>query len=88
MDTTLVGENTDLLILLCYHASLDSRNIFFRPESKKITKKPRVWSIKAVKEQLGPEIAATFSFCMQSLDVILPHTYMALERTLLSRSLN
>ena len=29
MDTALVGEDTDLLILLCCHASLDSHNIFF-----------------------------------------------------------
>jgi len=28
MDIALVGEDTDLLILLCYHASLDSYNIF------------------------------------------------------------
>ena len=29
MDTALVGEDTDLLILLCYHASLDSQNMHF-----------------------------------------------------------
>ena len=62
MDTVLVGENTDLLILLCYHANLDSHNIFFRPEPKKNTKKPRLWSIKAVKEQLGPEICSNILF--------------------------
>ena len=29
MDTALVGEDTDLLILLCYHASLiQAQNIF------------------------------------------------------------
>ena len=55
MDTAMVGEDTDLLSLLCYHASLDSHNIFFQPEPKKNTKKPQVWNIKAVKEQLGPE---------------------------------
>ena len=27
------GNDTDLLILLCYHASFDSQRIFFRPES-------------------------------------------------------
>ena len=50
MDTTLVGEDTDLLILLCYHANLDSHNIFniyFQPEPKKNMKKPEVWNIKA-----------------------------------------
>ena len=58
MDTVLVGDDTDLLVLLCYHASLDSHSIFFRPEPKKNTKNPGVWDIKAVREQLGPEICA------------------------------
>ena len=61
MDIALVGEDTDLLILLCYHASLDSHKKF-RPEPKKNTKKPRVWSIKTVKEQLGPEICSNILF--------------------------
>ncbi len=62
MDTALVGEDSDLLILLCYHASLDSHNIFFRPEPKKTAKKPRVWDIKDVKEQLGPEVCRNILF--------------------------
>ena len=32
VNTMLVGDDTDLLVLLCYHASLDSYNLFFRPE--------------------------------------------------------
>ena len=31
----LVGEDTDLIILLCYHANLDSHDIFFHSEPKK-----------------------------------------------------
>ena len=44
---------TDILVLLCYHAHLKSRNIFFKPEPKKATMK---WNITAVKEKLGFEI--------------------------------
>ena len=62
MDTALVGEDTDLLILLCYHAGLESHYIFFRPEPKKNVKKPKVWNIKAVKEQLGSEICSNIPF--------------------------
>ena len=61
MDAALVGEDTDLLILLCYHTSLDSQNTFW-PEAKKNMKKPKVWNIKAVKEQLGPEICSNILF--------------------------
>jgi hypothetical protein len=52
-DTVLVGDDRDLLILLCCHACFDSHDIFFRPEPKKTTKHHRVWNIKAIKEQLG-----------------------------------
>lgn len=62
MDTTVVGDDTDLLALLCYHASLDSHNIFFKPVPKKNTKKPRIWNISAVKEQLGPEVCTNILF--------------------------
>ena len=36
--TVLGGHDTDLIILLCYHASLDSHDIFFCPEPRKNTK--------------------------------------------------
>ena len=62
INTVLVGDDTDLLILLCYHASLDSHSIFFRPEPKKTTKNPRICDIKAVKEQLGPEVCSHILF--------------------------
>ena len=61
-DKVLVGNDTDLLVLLCYHANLESYNILFRPEPKKNTKNPKVWDIKAVKEELGPEICNSVLF--------------------------
>ena len=61
-DTVLLGDYTDLLVLLCYHANLDSYNILFRPEPKKNTKNPKVWDIKAVKVALGPEICNSVLF--------------------------
>ena len=30
-DTVLVGDDIDILVLLCYHACLESHNIFFKP---------------------------------------------------------
>ncbi|KAJ8417704.1 hypothetical protein AAFF_G00225470 [Aldrovandia affinis] len=52
----------NLLILLIYHANLKSHNLFFTPEPKKSTKKPRVWNIKAVKQQLGPSMCTHILF--------------------------
>ena len=62
VDTVLVGDDTDLLVLLCYYASLESHNIFFKPEPKKATKNPRVWNITAVKKKLGPELCSNILF--------------------------
>ena len=52
-DTTLVGDDTDLLVLLLYHTKLTSYNLFFAPEPRKNAKK-RVWDIKKAKNNLGP----------------------------------
>ena len=34
MKTVLVGDDTDLLVLLCYHTSLDTCNLLFKTEKK------------------------------------------------------
>jgi len=46
-NTVLVGDDTDLIVLLCYHASMESHDLFFCPEPKRNAKKPRIWNIKA-----------------------------------------
>ena len=61
VDTVMVGDDTDLLVLLCFHASLDS-HMFFKPEPKKNAKKHQIWNITAVKEQLGPEMCSNILF--------------------------
>lgn len=43
MTTVLVGEDTDLLILLCYHVELHGKDILFKSETKAITKKKKYW---------------------------------------------
>lgn len=55
-NTVLIGDDTDLLVLLWYHANLGSYDLFFCSESKKNTKKPRIWNIKATKQLLSPDI--------------------------------
>ena len=62
VNTVLVGDDTDLLILLIYHASLDSCSLVLKPESRKSTKKSRVCNIHAVKKQLGPDICSSILF--------------------------
>ena len=38
IDTILVGDDTDLLVLLIFHAQHQGKDIFFVPEPKKIQK--------------------------------------------------
>lgn len=61
-NTVLVGDDTDLIVLLCYHASLESHDLFFYPEPKRNTKKLRIWNIKATKEKLGHDICNNILF--------------------------
>ena len=59
--TVLVGEDTDLIVLLCYHANFDSHDIFFCSEKKK-QKKLCVRSIRATKQKLGQDICSNILF--------------------------
>ena len=48
--TVLVGDDTDLLVLLCYHASEQGYDLYFRPEPKANARGSRVWHMKKFKE--------------------------------------
>jgi hypothetical protein len=63
MPTVLIGEDTDLLVLLCYHASSEGFDIFFKCEPKQNAKKtPRVWNIKMTKAILGLAVCKQILF--------------------------
>ena len=62
MDTVLVGDDTDLLILLCHHAELDAFDLFFQPEPRANSTKRRSWNVKSVKEKLRQEICRHILF--------------------------
>ena len=62
-ETTLVGDDTDLLVLLCFHVKEDSCEVFFKPEVRSGTKKsPRCWNIKYVQRVLGREVCNNMLF--------------------------
>ncbi|GFR65217.1 hypothetical protein ElyMa_005525100 [Elysia marginata] len=58
--TVVIGEDTDLLVLLLYHADLRSRPLFLKSELK--TKKHKVIDILLMKPRLGPEICNFLPF--------------------------
>ena len=60
--TVVVGDDTDLLILLCYHADMNASDIYFAPEPKKNAKQPKFWNIKYTKNQLGLNVCKHLLF--------------------------
>ena len=61
--TTLVGDDTDLLVILCFHVKEYSCEVFFKPEIRSGTKKsPRCWNIKYVQRVLGRAVCNNLLF--------------------------
>ena len=53
--TIVVGEDTDLFVLLCLHADVKSQPLFFKLEKKQTAKKNhKVWHINRLKSVMGP----------------------------------
>ncbi|KAL5019798.1 hypothetical protein ScPMuIL_002690 [Solemya velum] len=55
-NTILVGDDTDLLILLCSYAKDLPFKIYMRPEPKVQSKQPKTWNIEATRSGLGDDI--------------------------------
>ena len=61
--TVLIGEDTDLLVLLLYHAEMDAKELFFRPEPRQRDMTVRkLWDIKKTKTVLGRNVTSSILF--------------------------
>ena len=61
--TIVIGEDTDLLILLLYHVNLDCDDIFFTSEPKSRARGPtKFLDIKYSKSKLGPALCEAILF--------------------------
>jgi hypothetical protein len=58
-DTTLVGEDTDILILLLYYVERDSKKLYFRSDK---LKSKYVYDICSLKDLLGCEVSTQLLF--------------------------
>lgn len=62
-ETILVGDDTDLLVLLIHHANNVRHNIFFRPEPKGGNEKgTKCWNILAMRAFLGSVVTNNILF--------------------------
>ena len=74
--TTIIGEDTDILVLLCFHSELP---IYFKSDIKRSSKHIRVCNINWMKTALGPSVCEVLPF-VHAIDLTLGHVYFALGR--------
>lgn len=73
----VIGEDTDILVLLCYHDSTSDQNLYFMSDSKTGTKKRRIWNNGNTRQVLGEEICQLLPFIHAfSLGATQHHIYM------------
>ena len=60
--TVFVGDDTDLLVLLCHHAEMNANELFFKPEPKQRSKTRQTWNIKRTKASIGANVCANILF--------------------------
>ena len=60
--TALIGEDTDLLVLLLYYAQGEVMNLYFRSDKPKADGTIEVYHINRIQEVLGHEICSQLMF--------------------------
>ena len=70
-NTAVIGDNTDLLVLLLYHArNIKSFDIFFHPGSKQFArKKPITVNIHSAVRKLGTKLCENIIFLLTGLRI-------------------
>ena len=58
----VVGEDTDLLVLLCHHADLKKERVYFRSDTKAGLRKKKIWDITETRRLLGAEACSIIPF--------------------------
>ena len=62
-ETVLVGDDTDLLVFLIYHAKNVSHTVYFRPETKRSSQNGNTcWNIPAIRALLGSMVTNNILF--------------------------
>ena len=60
--TVLVGDDTDLIVLLCFYVDMEAHDLFMYSQSKSSSHISRVWNIKSVREKLGCNVCEAILF--------------------------
>ncbi|KAJ8887613.1 hypothetical protein PR048_013830 [Dryococelus australis] len=60
--TAIIGEDTDLFILLIHYVNIQCCDIFIFPEPKKSSRYVTVYDIKQIRQRLGEEVCSHILF--------------------------
>ena len=60
--TVLIGDDTDLLILLLFHTNTNTHDLYLIPDPKSNSLTRRAWNIKQIQAELGTEICENILF--------------------------
>ena len=70
-ETVLVGDDTDLLVLLLHHVEMDAHEVLLKSKPKKSAQQNKIWCIRQSKQLLGPDACDhIYSSFMQSMVVM------------------
>ena len=70
--TVLIGEDTDLLVLLLQHTPLSCHDVFFVPgRSNASTKATTIWHIQRCQVDIGPRLCHNMLF-VHAIGVVTP----------------
>ena len=57
IDTVLVADDTDLLVLLCYYVDQEAHDVYLTSDKRRMSNKPPIiWNIKATRTALSPSL--------------------------------
>jgi hypothetical protein len=55
-EVIVIGEDTDLLVLLIHHVNQQCKQVIFKSDKMAINKKMKIWNIQQTKGFLGEDI--------------------------------
>ena len=61
-ETVLIGDDTDLLVLLIHHAEIDTHELFLKSKPKKAAQQNKIWCILQCKQLLGQDVCDNILF--------------------------
>ncbi|CAC5372508.1 unnamed protein product [Mytilus coruscus] len=61
-EVVVIGEDTDLLVLLIHHVNQQCKRVIFKSDKMAINKKMKIWNIQQTKEFLGEDVCNLLPF--------------------------